>query len=210
MEPLEEEIPLFFLTGSRFQEPHAGVCVSFVFSTWSSMASSTSSRWWFQRFFYFHPYLGKWSNLTNIFQRGWNHQLVNFFDLWLCRCHSSTRNPLSIMHPTLRVQESKDLQEHPWENPTILKISSFLLNNISTIRSWKEPTLLLVPLNCLVEFFKAPPCLVCNPICQSLRFGSFAAKSTGSETPWSLVGVSGSFFFFLGGVGKPLAETKNP
>ena len=27
--------------------------------------------------FYFHPYLGKWSNLTNIFQRGWNHQLVN-------------------------------------------------------------------------------------------------------------------------------------
>ena len=24
--------------------------------------------------FYFHPYLGKWSNLTNIFQMGWNHQ----------------------------------------------------------------------------------------------------------------------------------------
>ena len=27
--------------------------------------------------FCFHPYLGKWSNLTNIFQRGWNHQLDN-------------------------------------------------------------------------------------------------------------------------------------
>ena len=25
--------------------------------------------------FYFHPYLGKWSNLTNIFQLGWKHQL---------------------------------------------------------------------------------------------------------------------------------------
>ncbi len=25
--------------------------------------------------FYFHPYLGKWSNLTNNFQMGWNHQL---------------------------------------------------------------------------------------------------------------------------------------
>ena len=25
--------------------------------------------------FYFHPYLGKIPNLTNIFQRGWNHQL---------------------------------------------------------------------------------------------------------------------------------------
>ena len=25
--------------------------------------------------FSFHPYLGRWSNLTNIFQMGWNHQL---------------------------------------------------------------------------------------------------------------------------------------
>ena len=25
--------------------------------------------------FYCHPYLQKWSNLTNIFQMGWNHQL---------------------------------------------------------------------------------------------------------------------------------------
>ena len=24
---------------------------------------------------YLHPFLGKWSNLTNIFQMGWNHQL---------------------------------------------------------------------------------------------------------------------------------------
>ena len=29
--------------------------------------------------FYFHPYLGKWSNLTNIFQMGWNHQPVFFW-----------------------------------------------------------------------------------------------------------------------------------
>ena len=33
--------------------------------------------------FYFHPYLGKWSNLTNIFQMGWNHQLVKFSHLFL-------------------------------------------------------------------------------------------------------------------------------
>ncbi len=26
--------------------------------------------------FFFHPYLGKWSNLTNIFQLAWNHQLA--------------------------------------------------------------------------------------------------------------------------------------
>ena len=31
--------------------------------------------WWFQTF-YFHPFLGKISNLTNIFQMGWNHQPV--------------------------------------------------------------------------------------------------------------------------------------
>ena len=33
----------------------------------------------FKYFCYFHPYLGKWSNLTNIFQMGWNHQPVIHF-----------------------------------------------------------------------------------------------------------------------------------
>ena len=32
--------------------------------------------------FYFHPYLGKSSKLTNIFQLGWNHQLGEFFDVF--------------------------------------------------------------------------------------------------------------------------------
>ena len=37
-------------------------------------------KWWSEdwvvvwNIFYVHPYLGKWSNLTNIFQMGWNHQ----------------------------------------------------------------------------------------------------------------------------------------
>ena len=35
------------------------------------------TRWWFQKK-YFHPRMGNWSNLTNIFQTGWNHQLVDF------------------------------------------------------------------------------------------------------------------------------------
>ena len=30
----------------------------------------SKSRWWFQRFFMFTPYLGNVSNLTHIFQRG--------------------------------------------------------------------------------------------------------------------------------------------
>ena len=36
------------------------------------------ARWWFKTFFYFHPYLGKISNLTNFFQTGWNHQQEGF------------------------------------------------------------------------------------------------------------------------------------
>ena len=43
--------------------------------------------------FYVHPYLGKWSNLTNMFQMGWNRQLVilsksrwmfDFYAIWQC------------------------------------------------------------------------------------------------------------------------------
>ena len=34
----------------------------------------THTRWWFQIFFYVHPYLGNIPILTNIFQMGWNHQ----------------------------------------------------------------------------------------------------------------------------------------
>ena len=32
--------------------------------------------------FYFHPYLGKISILTNIFQMGWNHHLVVYLPLF--------------------------------------------------------------------------------------------------------------------------------
>ena len=38
--------------------------------------------------FYFHPYLGKISNLTNIFQMGWNHQLD--YSLIKCSIESSS------------------------------------------------------------------------------------------------------------------------
>ena len=31
---------------------------------------------WQSNIIFFQPYLGKWSNLTNIFQMGWNHQQV--------------------------------------------------------------------------------------------------------------------------------------
>ena len=34
------------------------------------------SKWWFQMWFIFYPTWGWWSNLTNIFQMGWNYHLV--------------------------------------------------------------------------------------------------------------------------------------
>ena len=34
------------------------------------------------KYFLCSPYLGKWSNLTNIFQMGWNHQPVYIFPVW--------------------------------------------------------------------------------------------------------------------------------
>ena len=37
-------------------------------------------------FWKFHPYLGTWSNLTNIFQMGWNHQLVVLVLRWFSSC----------------------------------------------------------------------------------------------------------------------------
>ena len=48
----------------------------------------------FKCFFLFHPYLGKWSNLTNIFQMGWNHQLVimgeKSIEILVCGFHAET------------------------------------------------------------------------------------------------------------------------
>ena len=59
---------------------------TFFFKNWWSLSQAGShagefSGWWFRIFFYYHPYLGKGSNLTNIFPTGWNHQEVLNFTL---------------------------------------------------------------------------------------------------------------------------------
>ena len=49
----------------------------FCWPEWVSQVSQQLAGWWFQTFFIFYPYLGKWSNLITIFQMGWfNHQLA--------------------------------------------------------------------------------------------------------------------------------------
>ena len=66
------------------------------------------------KYFDFHPYLGKWSNLTNIFQVGWNHQPVTPFNLvGFCSCDSqskwspSRQGTLSSVLPMFRSTESQ-------------------------------------------------------------------------------------------------------
>ena len=44
--------------------------------------------------FYFHPYLGKWSNLTHIFRMGWNHQLEKHGVRGNLRDYENHENPL--------------------------------------------------------------------------------------------------------------------
>ena len=46
-------------------------------------------RWWFQIFFIFQPYLGKWSNLTNIFSNGLKPPTIFFIFFQCCRLPSS-------------------------------------------------------------------------------------------------------------------------
>ena len=53
--------------------PRSGVLKN-CWEGWQVLDTSMS-RWWFQIFVIFYSYLGKISNLTNIFQMGSNHHL---------------------------------------------------------------------------------------------------------------------------------------
>ena len=65
---------LYLTHGFQFSIATFSVCDSVLWDLWDYLKSF---RWWFQKF-YFHSYLGKIPILTNIFQMGWNHQLVMF------------------------------------------------------------------------------------------------------------------------------------
>ena len=69
------------------------------------------SRWWFPTFFNVHPYLGKIPILTNIFQLGWNHQLVTHpiqriilyicINTWFDKFHKKTQLRILGLDPFL-------------------------------------------------------------------------------------------------------------
>ena len=69
-------------------------CAKVPFISWSLIhcrreedslhSKKNNCSWWFQLFFIFTPHLGMISNLTDIFQMGWNHQLDIFSLFFLC------------------------------------------------------------------------------------------------------------------------------
>ena len=76
------------------------------------------SGWWFCIFVMFtvHPYFGKWSNLTDVYQMGWNDQLGLVWSLFwgklrfplflFClECHPEKKEP-KIQLPQMRLEYS--------------------------------------------------------------------------------------------------------
>ena len=109
----------FFFVAHLYPIPSMGlVDLSYIYH------KNQPSRWWFQIFFNVHPYLVKISNLTNIFQMGWNHQLVfGIFTIHL---------PLKILKSTIHVGKKyqsdgsyggKRCPMSPWANGTKLHLS---------------------------------------------------------------------------------------
>ena len=56
--------------------------------------------------FYVHPYLGKWSNLTNIFQMGGNHQLVHILYIFVC----------VVLYPCRPYTDRSECMVYHWKN----------------------------------------------------------------------------------------------
>ena len=50
--------------------------------TWGWIQSKIFSWLVVSKILYFHPYLGRWSNLTKNFQMGWNHQLEKYSEMY--------------------------------------------------------------------------------------------------------------------------------
>lgn len=83
-----------------------------VLSTCWELTKHTSSprlkitRWWFEPFLILNPNLGRYSSLTNIFQKGWlNHQLVHI--TWII---------LDLFKVIFTLYQGKSPQTTIWDN----------------------------------------------------------------------------------------------
>ena len=82
--------------------------------------------WWFQIFFIFHPYLGKWSNLTDIFQMGWFNHQPDKEDFSIQHCFTSLEPRLSKTRSRQGVEPSSTLQA--WKRWTAEMVISWAVD----------------------------------------------------------------------------------
>ena len=91
---------------------------------------------------YFHPYLGKVSNLTNIFQMGWNHQLAQRCFRFLTPWQGVRQEPLP-----------RQLPQSPVDVPPAKRAETVLapVTEPTTV-----PSTQLEPVTAMVETVKDP------------------------------------------------------
>ena len=78
---------------------------------------SNFSRWWQLKHFLFLPRsLGRWSNLTNIFQMGWNHQLV--FQFWVRVLLQYNLKPKYFRKILLMIEHFRRIFPSFWDLPS--------------------------------------------------------------------------------------------
>ena len=117
--------------------------------------------------FCFHPYLGKWSNLTNIFQMGWNHQpvihflfKVQVFDREFLTIPSFYKKKHHFSTPTSHLYPSKNPQTffgfpgtsvtntpgvhddpwHTWRCPTFCRFGAWPCTRVGMVGTWAART----------------------------------------------------------------------
>ena len=98
------------------------------------------ARRWFKIFFHVHPHLWKWSNLTNIFQVGWNHQLES--DSF----PNAAFVPVPASAPRLTISWRTDYPSRTWSSEGVdeimrlfwVLVASLSLKNVSCLDVFRD------------------------------------------------------------------------
>ena len=128
------------------------------------------------QFFYVHPYLGKISNLTNIFQMGWNYQPVVHFST-SCGCFNYSHVLLHILFgwppffPCRRQKVLEGLEQH-WGQRRFFGDVEEIRYTCVLAKWWPLSGVFRGALLCWL--FKAGPKIRSEHIC----FGGFAQRES--------------------------------
>ena len=91
------------------------------FGLWGVAGGKRPSRWWLQIYFYFHPYWGKISNLTNVFQMGLKPPTSHvFWSGYHGKCEKKTTKTLDFQSSPSQSSGRRFFGcffRKPWDNP---------------------------------------------------------------------------------------------